>query len=226
MKPTMLRDLPADERPRERLQKQGAVLLSNAELLAILLRTGKRGESAIRLAESILNDAGGVGRLSTLSVGQLVKSYRLGTVQAITLAAALELSARIESEKLSKEKFSEPETVKRYLQVRYAGRPQETTGVLLLDARHRLIKDRECYRGTLDRALVEPREILKSALLEDACAFILYHNHPSGDASPSAEDIEFTRRLKSAADLLSVRFLDHLIVGREGSVSLREAGVF
>jgi DNA repair protein RadC len=225
MKPTMLRDIPPDDRPRERLQKQGAELLTNAELLAILLRTGKKGESALRLAESILADAGGVGRLSTLSVEQLVKNYRLGTVQAITLAAAVELSARIESEKLSKEKFSDSETVKRYLQLRYAGRPQETTGVLLLDARHRLLKDRECYRGTLDRALVEPREILKSALLEDACAIILYHNHPSGDPSPSSEDAEFTRRLKAAADLLSVRLLDHFIIGREGCVSLREAGI-
>ena len=224
MKPSLLRDLPEEERPRERFERLGAPAVADHELLAILLRSGRRGESAVGLAQGVLREAGGLARLSTLLPAQLVK-LGLGRVQAVTLAAAIELAARMEKESLGKEKFSSPERVAAYLERLYGRRTQESTGVLLLDARHRLLKDRECYRGTIDRALVEPREILKQALLDDAAAMILYHNHPSGDASPSAEDLEFTRRMKHAADLVGVRLLDHVIVGRGGSASLRQRGL-
>jgi len=222
--PSLLRDLPEEERPRERLDRLGATALTNSELLAILLRSGRRGESAVALAQAVLKEAGGLERLSTLSPGQLVK-LRLGRVQALTLSAAIELAARMGNETLVREKFSDPGRVEAYLKRLYARRTQESTGVLLLDARHRLLRDRECYVGTVDRALVEPREILKQALLEDAAAMILYHNHPSGDPAPSAEDVEFTRRLKHAADLVGVRLLDHVVVGRSGCASLRERGL-
>ena len=225
MKPSLLRDLPADERPRERLTRLGPQSLTDRELLAILLRTGRKGESALALAEKVLQDAGGVGRLATFSVAQLVKIGRLGPVQAVTLAAALELASRVSTAGAERLKFSNPRVVEHYLMHRHSRHGQERTGALLLDAKHRLIKDLECYRGTLDRALVEPREICKNALLEDAAAVILYHNHPSGDASPSAEDEEFTRRLRRAADSLGIRLLDHVIVGRAGCVSLKERGV-
>jgi DNA repair protein RadC len=223
--PSLLRDLPEEERPRERLDRLGAKALTHSELLAILLRAGRRGESAVALAEAVLKEAGGLERLSTLSPGQLVK-LRLGRVQALTLSAAIELAARMGNETLVREKFSDPARVEAYLKRLYGRRTQESTGVLLLDARHGLLRDRECYLGTIDRALVEPREILKQALLEDAAAMILYHNHPSGDPAPSAEDIEFTRRLKHAADLVGVRLLDHVVVGRSGCASLRERGLF
>jgi len=222
--PSLLRDLPEDERPRERLDRLGPKALAHHELLAILLRNGRRGESAVARAEAVLKEAGGLERLSTLSPGQLVK-LGLGRVQAVTLAAAIELAARMGNESLGREKFSNPGRVEAYLSRLYGRRTQESTGVLLLDAKHRLLRDRECYLGTIDRALVEPREILKQALLEDAAAMILYHNHPSGDAAPSAEDLEFTRRLKHAADLVGVRLLDHVIVGRGGCASLRERGL-
>ena len=221
----LLRDLPREERPRERLDRVGAASLSDRELLAILLRNGRRGESAIDLAERVLRAAEGLPRLSTLSVGQLVKAG-LGRVQAITVAAALELAGRGKDAAGERERFTSPDRVAGYLERRHARKTQESTGVLLLDSRHRLLKDAECYRGTIDRAVVEPREILKNALLEDAAAMILYHNHPSGEATPSAEDLEFTRRLKKAADVVGVRLLDHVVVGREGSVSLRERGLF
>ena len=224
MKPSLLRDLPEEDRPRERFERLGAGALADHELLAILLRTGRRGESAVALAQAVLREAGGLSRLSTLAPPQLVK-LRLGRVQAVTLSAAIELAARMEKESLGREKFSSPERVSTYLTRLYGRRSQESTGVLLLDAKHRLLKDRECYRGTIDRAVVEPREVLKQALLEDAAAMILYHNHPSGDPAPSPEDLEFTRRLKHAADLVGVRFLDHVVVGRRGSVSLRERGL-
>ncbi len=225
MKASLLRDLPSNERPRERLARLGAEALKTEELLAILLRTGKKGEGALALAQAILAEAGGVGRLAMLSVPQLVKRNRLGPVQAVTLAAALELATRVSNEKVERLKFSNPEVVEKYLTANHARHTQERTGALLLDARHRLIKDLECYRGTLDRALVEPREICKNALLEDAAAVILYHNHPSGDPAPSAEDVEFTRRLRRAAESLGIRLLDHVIVGRTGCVSLKEQGV-
>jgi DNA repair protein RadC len=220
----MLRDLPEEERPRERLDRLGPEALAHHELLAILLRSGRRGESAVALAQAVLKEAGGLGRLSTLSPAQLVR-LRLGRVQAVTLKAAIELAARMGNEALSREKFSSPERVGEYLSRLYGRRTQESTGVLLLDAKHRLVKDRECYLGTIDRAVVEPREILKQALLEEAAAMILYHNHPSGDAAPSPEDVDFTRRLRQAADLVGVRLLDHVVVGRGGWVSLRERGL-
>ncbi len=218
--------MPAEERPRERLERLGAAALSDAELLAILLRSGRKGENALHRAQEVLASSEGVGRLATWSVSQFTRMHRLGRVQAITVAAALELSRRVASKTDARERFSDPETVKSYLRGRYAHLSQERTGALYLDARNRLLRDAECYTGTLDRALVEPRAILKGALLEDAAGVILYHNHPSGDPSPSPEDLEFTRRLLKAADHLGVRFLDHVIVGREGSISLREAGLF
>jgi DNA repair protein RadC len=225
MKASLLRDLPASERPRERLARLGAEALKDEELLAILLRTGRKGESALDLARAILENAGGVGRLATFSVAQLVKASRLGPVQAVTLCAALELASRVSEQKLDRLKFSDPAVVAKYLKHRHGRHNQERTGALLLDAKNHLLKDIECYRGTLDRALVEPREICKHALLEDAAAVILYHNHPSGDPSPSAEDEEFTRRLRRAAESIGIRLLDHVIVGRTDCVSLKERGV-
>lgn len=224
-KASLLRELPEHERPRERLERLGAGALSDRELLAILLRSGRRGENALDLAERVLREAGGLARLSTFSAGQLVKACGLGRVQALVIAAALELAGRARVESLGREKFTSPDRVAEYLARRHARKTQESTGVLLLDAKHRLVKDVECYRGTIDRAVVEPREILKSALLEDAAAIILYHNHPSGDPAPSGEDVDFTRRLKKAAETVGVRLVDHIVVAREGSVSLRERGL-
>jgi DNA repair protein RadC len=225
VKPTLVASLPETERPRERLARLGAEALSDRELLAILLRSGRRGQSAIDLAAHAIESAGGLPRLAFLSPAQLSKSHRLGTVQAITLAAAFEIARRATAVPPTGERFEGPEAVMRYLRQRLGHLGQERTGALYFDAKHRLLQDVVCYWGTLDRALVEPREILKRALLEDAAALILYHNHPSGDPTPSAEDVEFTRRVARAAELLGIRFLDHVVVGREGCVSLRERGI-
>jgi DNA repair protein RadC len=224
--PTRLAELPEEERPRERLMRLGPGALSERELLAILLRTGRRGSNALDLARQVLQRAETPARLSRLSVSQLVKGCGLGRVQAVTIAAALELARRAAAAPARRERFGDPETVMRYLLVHRAHLSQEQTGALLLDAKNRLLKDVICYQGTLDRAMVEPRAALKAALLEDAAGVILYHNHPSGDPSPSAEDIEFTRRLDAAARVLGIRLIDHMIVGHEGCVSLRERGAF
>ena len=149
------------------------------------------------------------------------------TARASVLLAALEIGRRLAAEALSgRDLLNEPSLVKEYLRRARGDGTQERTGVLYLNARNRLLKDDpEIYRGTLDRAVVEPREILKRALLSNAAGLILYHNHPSGDPSPSREDREFTRRLSAAAESVGLRLLDHVVVGREGCVSFREAGL-
>ena len=220
-----IRDLPETLRPRERLLAAGPAALSDQELLAILLRSGKRGENAVEAAGKVLSQAGGPGRLAMLGVAHLRKAHGLGAVQAMTVSAAFELGRRVGRPESGRRKFPGPEAVKSYLRESHAHDAQEITGVLLLDAKNRLLKDLPCYRGTLDRAMVEPREILKNALLEDAAAIILFHNHPSGDPTPSPEDIEFTRRLSRAAESMGIRFVDHMIVGREGIFSLAERGI-
>jgi DNA repair protein RadC len=148
-------------------------------------------------------------------------------VRAATIAAAIEIARRLPAETLgARDLLNEPRLVKEYLRQSQADDSQERTGALFLNARNRLLRnDPEIYRGTLDRAVVEPREILRRALIGRAAGVILYHNHPSGDPTPSREDREFTRRLAAASEAVGVRLLDHIVVGREGCVSFREAGL-
>ena len=220
-------DLPLEERPRERLARLGAAALSGEELLALLLGSGLRGESALDSARRLLAAHGGLAGLAGLSGAELRRERGIKTARASVLLAALEIGRRLAAEALSgRDLLNEPSLVKEYLRRARGDGTQERTGVLYLNARNRLLKDDpEIYRGTLDRAVVEPREILKRALLSNAAGLILYHNHPSGDPSPSREDREFTRRLSAAAESVGLRLLDHVVVGREGCVSFREAGL-
>jgi DNA repair protein RadC len=220
-------DLPLQERPRERLARLGAAALSGEELLALLLGSGLRGESALDSARRILAAHGGLAGLAGLSGAELKRERGIKQARASVLLAALEIGRRLAAEALSgRDLLNEPSLVKEYLRRARGDGTQERTGVLYLNARNRLLKDDpEIYRGTLDRAVVEPREILKRALLSNAAGLILYHNHPSGDPSPSREDREFTRRLSAAAESVGLRLLDHIVVGREGCVSFREAGL-
>ena len=220
-------DLPLEERPRERLARLGAAALSGEELLALLLGSGLRGESALDSARRLLAAHGGLAGLAGLSGAELRRERGIKTARASVLLAALEIGRRLAAQALSgRDLLNEPVLVKEYLRRARGDGTQERTGVLYLNARNRLVKDDpEIYRGTLDRAVVEPREILKRALLANAAGLILYHNHPSGDPSPSREDREFTRRLSAAAESVGLRLLDHVVVGREGCVSFREAGL-
>jgi DNA repair protein RadC len=220
-------DLPLEERPRERLARLGAAALSGEELLALLLGSGLRGESALDSARRILAAHGGLAGLAGLSGAELKRERGIKQARASVLLAALEIGRRLAAQALSgRDLLNEPSLVKEYLRRARGDGTQERTGVLYLNARNRLLKDDpEIYRGTLDRAVVEPREILKRALLSNAAGLILYHNHPSGDPSPSREDREFTRRLSAAAESVGLRLLDHVVVGREGCVSFREAGL-
>jgi DNA repair protein RadC len=220
-------DLPAEERPRERLLRVGPGALSNEELVALLLRTGIPGESALDRARSLLATRGGLVGLAGIAMEELASERGIGPARASAIAAAIELARRLPSETLSgRDLLNDPRLVKDFLRASQADESQERTGALYLNARNRLLKnDPDIYRGTLDRAVVEPREILRRALLGKAAAVILYHNHPSGDPTPSREDREFTRRLATAAEAVGVRLLDHIVVGREGCVSFREAGL-
>jgi DNA repair protein RadC len=222
-----IQDLPVDERPRERLARLGPAALSSEELLALLLVSGSRGESALDRARRVLATHGGLSGLAALSGAELSRERGIKGARAAAIAAALEIGRRLAAETLAgRDLFNEPALVKDYLRRARGEGTQERTGALYLNARNRLLRDDpEIYRGTLDRAVVEPREILKRALLANAAGVILYHNHPSGDLAPSREDREFTLRLASAAESVGLRLLDHIVVGSGGCVSFREAGL-
>jgi DNA repair protein RadC len=222
--PRWVRDLPAEERPRERLARLGAGALSNRELLALLVGSGSRRASALDLAEELLRP--GLRGLAGRSLADLEGGHGLGRAKASRALAALELGARLASEpRPPAPLLRAPEATARYLLPRYGARPVETFGLLALDVRHRLKHEVEISRGCLTSSLVHPREVFKAAVDARAAALILFHNHPSGDPEPSAEDITITRRLASAGTLLGIEVLDHLILGAGRFVSLKERGV-
>jgi DNA repair protein RadC len=220
-----VREMPADERPRERLLCWGGQGLADAELVAILLRTGRRGASAVDLARELLAACGGLSGLLGVAPEALLRGG-LGPAKAATVLAAVELAGRLaRGEPIEREPMAHPGAVARYLALRYGRRGQEVMGALYLDTRNRLAGETELFRGTLDRAAVEPRAVLKRALERDAAGCVLFHTHPSGDPAPSAEDLAFTRRMAEAGEIVGVRLVDHLILGDGGRwVSLKARG--
>jgi DNA repair protein RadC len=221
----LLREIAPHDRPRERLLREGGAALSDGELLAVLLRTGCTGASALDLGRELLLVAGGLAGLATLDAASLQRRG-LGAAKAAGLLAALELARRVARAELpDRLPLGDPEAVARYLLLRYSERDQEVMGALFLDVRNRLLGEAELFRGTLARAAVEPRAVLKQALLRSAAGVLLFHTHPSGDPSPSAEDLAFTRRMADAGELVGVRLLDHLVLGTGHRwVSLRRRG--
>lgn len=220
-----IRELPEDERPRERLLSKGPETLSDAELLSVLLHSGCVGHSSLDLARDLLTEPGGLHGL----VGQREEGLRrrgIGAGKAATILASVELARRLARSCLrERHPLSEPAAVARYLVLRFALPDQEVMGALFLDTRNRLISEEEVFRGSLNRASVEPRQLLRIALTRHAAGIVLFHTHPSGDASPSAEDLAFTRRLSEAGEVVGVRLVDHLILGTtEQWVSLRQRG--
>jgi DNA repair protein RadC len=219
----LIREVPVDERPRERLLAGGGGALSDTELVAVLLRTGRRGTSVVELARELLRECGGLAGLAGSGDASL-RRRGLGNAKAATLLAAVEIGRRLARGEIpDREPLGQPAAVARFLALRYSRRDQEVMGVLLLDARHRLIAENEVYRGTLNRAAVEPRALLKEALVRGAAGILVFHTHPSGDPSPSTEDLLFTRHLAAAADAVGLKLVDHMILGGAGAwVSLRE----
>lgn len=220
-----IRDWPADERPREKLLLRGAHALSDAELLAIFLRTGVTGCNAVELARHLLQEFGSLRALLAAEQQQFCQAKGLGLAKYVQLQAVLEMSQRYLSESLKREDaLTSPELVKRYLQIQLRDRPYEVFAMLLLDNQHRVLQFCELFFGTIDAASVYPREIVRSVLKHNAAAVILCHNHPSGVAEPSRADRHITERLCAALRLIDVRVLDHLVIGDGDPVSFAERG--
>ena len=221
------RDTTLDEQPRERLLRHGAGVLADAELVAVILRTGSRGRTVLQAARELLERCGGLPGIS-LSPAATIRGPGLGDTKIASLMAAMELGLRLARSDLpTREPLREPQAVARYLCLRYARSDQEVMGAVFLDSRHRRLTDSELFRGTLDRAAVEPRQILKQGLLCNAAYLILFHTHPSGDPAPSAEDITFTRRMAEAGEIVGIRLLDHLVLGTASRwISLKRQGAW
>ena len=219
-------DWPVQERPRERLLALGAASLADAELLAILLRTGTKGKSAVDVARQLLGRFGSVSALLEAGPAGLAETPGLGSAKLAQLQAALELARRALREDLSsRDALSSPRAVRDYLRLLLSGREQEVFVVLFLDAQHRVIASEEMFRGTLTQTSVYPREVVKCALKHNSAAVIFAHNHPSGVAEPSHADELLTRSLKAALALVDVQVLDHFIVAGTRTMSFAERGL-
>ncbi|NMG44282.1 DNA repair protein RadC [Aromatoleum toluvorans] len=206
-------DWPADERPREKLLGRGANALSDAELLALFLRVGIRGKSAVDLARDLIGRFGSLTRLCAAPADEFAAIPGMGLAKYAQLQAVMELARRALSEEMAaRDVFDSPAAVRDWLRLRIGSLPHEVFCVLLLDARNRLIEAVELFRGTLTATSVYPREVVKLALTHNAAAVILAHNHPSGASEPSSADELLTRSLKQALDLVDVRVLDHFVV--------------
>lgn len=217
---------PTDERPRERLLAHGAGSLSDAELLAIFLRTGTAGMPVLALARHLVDTFGGLRGLMTASQRRFCDVKGLGTAKYAQVQAAMEMARRVMDEPLRQgDPLRSPEDTRAYLRSRLGTYPHEVFAGLFLDNRHRVIQYRELFRGTIDGAAVYPREVVRQALEYNAAAVIFAHNHPSGVAEPSQSDISLTGRLKEALGLVDIRVLDHMVVGHGEVVSLAERGL-
>lgn len=219
-------DWPEQERPREKLIDRSAGALNDAELLAIFLRTGVKGRSAVDLARDLLADFGGLVGLLSASQAEFCRGKGLGVAKYVQLQAALELSRRyLRAEIAERDVLTSPEAVRNYLKSRLRAHPHEVFACLFLDNRHRIIEYRELFRGTIDGASVHPREVVREAIRWNAAAVIFAHNHPSGVAEPSQADLRITQRLQDALALVDVRVLDHIVIGEGDGTSFAERGL-
>ncbi len=222
---TPIKDWPEDDRPREKLMRHGAGTLSDAELLAIVLRTGGKGATAVDQARGIIEAFGDFRRLATVGVGDLCKVPGLGPAKAAQILAALEIAKRYgEREFKPGELLRGSGDVYLHFRERLASEKQEHFYAVLLDNKHRKIKDVSVSQGSLTASIVHPRDVFLPVVRESAAAVIFVHNHPSGDPTPSKEDIEITRRLREVGELMGVRVLDHIVVGNGRYVSFVDDG--
>ncbi len=221
-----IRDWPHHERPREKLLARGAAFLSEAELLAIFLGSGQRGQSAVDTSRHLLNEQHGLRGLLDLSAKELAKLKGLGPARACALMAALELGTRHLALRLERgEALTDPRKAGDYFARRLRSLPHEVFACMFLDNQHQLLAYEELFTGSLDGAEVHPREVLKNCLKYNAAAVIFGHNHPSGNPQPSAADRAVTARLKQALALLDIRCLDHFIIGDGPPTSMAELGL-
>jgi DNA repair protein RadC len=220
-----IRDWPAADQPREKLLAKGPAALSEAELLAIFLRTGVKGKSAVDLARQMLKQFGSLRALLSAGQEELCATPGIGPAKYVQLQATLEMARRHLGEALQRgEPLASPEATREYLRARLRDCPYEIFAALYLDNRHRVIVFEELFRGTIDGASVHPREVVRAALGHNAAALIFAHNHPSGVAEPSDADRRLTQRLKDALGLVDIRVLDHFVVGDGEVTSFAERG--
>ncbi|MPN14686.1 hypothetical protein SDC9_162013 [bioreactor metagenome] len=227
-KPLMLKELPLDERPREKMIAKGAAALSNAELLAILLRTGTKSDSVLRLAERLLkkHEELGLSGLAVLTPQEMSKVKGIGIAKAVSIVAAVEIGKRLAS-LIPGERpaIRSPLDAANYMMAKLRYEVKEHFIVILLSTKNHIIATPTISVGTLNASLVHPRELFKEAINYSAASVILVHNHPSGDPTPSKEDIELTQKLVKAGKLLDISVLDHVIIGDNKYVSLKEKGI-
>ena len=221
-----IKELPLATRPREKLLAHGAQALADVELLALLLRTGARGVGVLQLAENLLDRFDGLAGLMHATPAELARAKGVGPAKRAELAAVLEIARRTLAQQLKAAPvFDSPQKVKDFVALRLGALNHEVFGVLFLDSQHRLIEMQELFRGTLAQTSVYPREVLRQALLLNAGAAILVHNHPSGVAEPSRADEVLTQSLVAALRIIEVRVLDHLVVGAGCVTSFAERGL-
>jgi DNA repair protein RadC len=228
-----LKDQPASERPRERLAARGPDALTQAELIAILLRTGLKGTNVVEVGKNILQKFGSLNALALATVDELKQIAGVGPDKAVTLMAAFALARRMEQERREESPvLDNPVTVVNFMRESNRLRNVESFQVLLLNTRKKLVRVEEISEGTLDTILVHPREVFRAAIVANAAGIVLVHNHPSGDPTPSEADIKVTRDLIRAGQLLKIDVVDHVIIGRATAerakdyASLRELGYF
>ena len=221
-----IKELPLSERPRERLKKYGAGSLSTAELLAIILRTGVGGESAIDVAMRLLAKFGGLLGLAKASFAELEKEHGLGLAKAAQLKAAFELGRRmVVASPRERPQIKSPAEAANLLMLEMGMLQQEHMRTILLDSKNRVLAIPTIYIGSLNASMIRIGELFREAIKQNAAAIIVVHNHPSGDPTPSLEDVKITKLLTRAGELLDIEVLDHLIIGRQRYVSLKERGL-
>jgi DNA repair protein RadC len=230
MSQTKIREMPQEDRPREKLLARGVEALTDAELIAILLRTGRTGKNVVAVARELLDTYGSLEGASRCRTEELTTIPGIGPTKASELAAAFELGKRLTREKLSRQKLDSPELVHELVGAEMRMLRKESLRVLLLDTRYRFLGFQEISLGSVNESIAHPRDVFRPALISSAYAVIVVHNHPSGDASPSQTDHSLTRRLAEAAELLQIKLLDHIIIGapteqNPGYFSFKEAGV-
>jgi DNA repair protein RadC len=222
----LIRDMPRDERPRERLLNSGPEALSTTELLAITLRTGTGGENVVRLAERLLAKCNGLAGIARASIGELCSVRGIGPAKAVEIKAALEIGRRLlAAAPDERRRVGSPADAANLLMAEMMLLEQEQLRLILLDTRNRVLQMPVIYVGSLNTSVIRVGELFRAAIRENAAAMIVVHNHPSGDPSPSPEDVHVTRQIASAGKLLDIELLDHVIIGRQRYVSLKERGL-
>jgi len=220
-----MKDLLPDDRPREKLLRTGAAALGDNELVALVIGHGTRGASALGVANDVLRRLGGLHGLARSSAGDLAQVDGIGRARAAQMLAAVELGRRMLARGAApRVQLRSPQDAAAFLLPMFGARPVEQFGVVLLDSKHRVLRTAVVSSGTLNSTIVQPRDVFREAALGAAAAMVVFHNHPSGDPTPSADDVELTRRLRAAGVLMGIEVVDHIVLGDARYCSLKEMG--